>query len=98
MSNQGHTPGPWSVVGITVGRESGSAFDIVCWLDLTHPDRERRAADGRLIAAAPSLLGALRGLVAQVSETCKARGFSDGPLCEATETARRVLREAGVSS
>jgi hypothetical protein len=53
-----HTPGPWYVLGDYVSSKSGG--EVVC------PIKRIRAEDLSLIAAAPDLLEALRGLIDQL--------------------------------
>ena len=82
MSKEKHTPGPWSV-GLTIGSPHTSPEGPWGWYqtDIEGPAGEGcflelrqyhgggvRDANARLIAAAPELLEALRGLV-ETSET-----------------------------
>ena len=54
-----HTPGPWYILGEYVSSKSGG--EIIC------PIKRIRAEDQRLIAAAPEILDALRGMIGAYS-------------------------------
>ena len=56
-----HTPGPWYVLGDYVSSKSGG--EVVC------PIKRIRAEDLSLIAAAPDLLEALRGLLRETRQS-----------------------------
>jgi hypothetical protein len=62
--NAKHTPGPWAVEGRLVG-----GCDRVRVADCLVPERDTyvNAANARLIASAPDLLAALRGMVDAVN-------------------------------
>ena len=64
-----HTPGPWEAVGLTVCQVPPGGREIIFGAHNTRSgDKDERQANARLIAAAPELLEALRGLV-ETSET-----------------------------
>lgn len=91
-----HTPGPWKVAGqYTITTGQNFANDVIAItqsvndnaLDDDQAQKDERAANARLIAAAPDLLAALKKLV-------------DGPhdstasILAATKTARAALKLA----
>lgn len=69
MSESKHTPGPWTVDGPPQNQIVwSSAENRVCFLAHTNGlDDERDLATGRLIAAAPDLYKALRGLLDELT-------------------------------
>ena len=84
MSNK-HTPGPWSVYPISgrngYGIES-TERSVVNHIDFAMNDKYviDRYADARLIAAAPDLLAALRGVLSAISNV--EESWEDGNLAE----------------
>jgi len=79
MNDQQHTPGPWNVEAdqenahlhpcyqyrfITAGNEDGGTWEIVARM----PDAPNQEANARLIAAAPELLAALKGISAALNQ------------------------------
>ena len=63
-----HTPGPWKI-GAHYASSEAQAYDVLPWADQAHRIcRVRRSdeayANARLIAAAPTLLAALRQIMA----------------------------------
>jgi hypothetical protein len=59
MSETKHTPGPWSTL-IPNGRTVTSAEYIIC--DMSNISMEEEQANARLIAAAPTMLEALKAI------------------------------------
>jgi hypothetical protein len=94
-----HTPGPW-----TIEQESGNEGEAevivsdkrtICWTADTWSDAEGEAsiteedrANGRLIAAAPELLAALKALVD--AQVCR----DDGKDCAICEDAYAAIAKA----
>ena len=78
MSNA-HTPGPWEARGLTIWEPGRTSLSIAV---VTQHERNARA-NARLIAAAPDMLAALRGIL----DDAKAYGMADsafsGSLIEA---------------
>lgn len=68
-----HTPGPWSATGYHVEARAG-AIATVC--DAGDGDTEGDA-NARLMAAAPDLLAALRGVMAWWADTLPPHGADD---------------------
>ena len=76
-----HTPGPWHAGklrypgadprfnGIDIGADSGENIALVYFIRDEHT-REECAANGRLIAAAPELYEALRGMMDAYMDLC----------------------------
>lgn len=105
MSNTKHTPGPWIVsVGLTGKLEIETATPvrfntitagtpIICdvW---RHEDAEDFSglANARLIAAAPDLLKALRGMLALDAESL--RGYDDEDVSYEVRAARAAIAKA----
>lgn len=65
MTNTQHTPGPWVAEPDALGEFSVSFKDGAIIADVYG----RNPANARLIAAAPEMLDALQGLVANVART-----------------------------
>lgn len=73
-----HTPGPWKrLQGMIVGNlhkgERGTEGDVVCLMK-GYVDYKNQDANARLIAAAPEMLTALKGLVGAHLATPGPRG------------------------
>lgn len=81
MTNAKHTPGPWKYIDAT--KVAGMQFAPACviqsgdkniarfsWNDNSpwFPTKEESQANARLIAAAPELLEALKGLLADIED------------------------------
>ena len=93
--NGKHTPGPWHVAGVSVTSADGLH---VCDVNGYGATDETKRANAALIAAAPDMLEALRGLLAEryaleEPEQFDAAGnwTSDSP---ASEKARAAIRKA----
>jgi hypothetical protein len=100
----GHTPGPWHV-GSESGNDGeaeviGSAGRTVCWTADTFDDEEGAVitdedrANGRLIAAAPELLGALQSLLYQAQQMEGMFPDEDGTIDAAIKEAIEVINLA----
>ena len=70
-----HTPGPWHCNGQTVyGPLTEGDRDYICTCgDVVH---DEHAANARLIAAAPELLAALRGIMAHEARYVDSLSYS----------------------
>lgn len=105
MNEAKHTPGPWAVSKGYDGSISVSATrpyrinnisagtPIICDV-YQHPefDSFSGAANARLIAAAPELLDALRGLLALEEENL--HGYDDIDVCAEVQFARAAIAKA----
>jgi hypothetical protein len=87
--NARHTPGPWKVNGKADAVFAGK----VMIADVYSASQEAAKHDARLIAAAPQLVEALRGLLACPSMNEDELSEED---YEARSDAMRALRAAGV--
>jgi len=92
-----HTPGPWTIQIDTGMNDGGTVIDADARgvaMDIYGADPESAAANARLIAAAPEMLGALEGLSAyadarpQIDERCQA------PLFAVIKSARAAIEKA----
>jgi len=102
-----YTPGVWSV-GADIGSGVAILTNAVAHNRLiglscygAAESEDERQANALLMAAAPTLLAELTQLVKQVKETCRARKFTDGPLCVAFATANslvKALKRKGVEA
>lgn len=78
MNNQKHTPGPWVYPRLGTQVLTGDSWSTICVLHSGHGDKfqdhrfaewkdgrgaEEAGANARLIAAAPELLDALKGML-----------------------------------
>ena len=67
-----HTPGPWSVSDYSKYHVVMPNGRLLCSTGVGvsggHPDRKEDYANARLISAAPDLLEALKGLLADIEE------------------------------
>lgn len=59
MSEVRHTPGPWKITAASFTIKAAAVGTVV----YGNPDNPNRLADARLIAAAPDLLEALKGVL-----------------------------------
>ena len=89
-----HTPGPWRWSqnphgGARVETPRVGIADVLSRAGVPHPAQESCAANARLIAAAPELLEALRGLVAEAK-----RLHVDDILGSSVDAARAALAKA----
>lgn len=91
MSESKHTPGAWTVEKRLVVGPDGVPVALVL---ATNGDTPRVAANARLIAAAPQLLGALEGLMEWEEEIAAdlRQHTSPGPLLDAARSAIRAAR------
>ena len=97
MSKPNHTPGPWEHTGQgdIVGKEDngyGLGYVDVCSVYL-RTVRGRTNANARLIAAAPELLAALRGMLA-LDEEHHQRVQVDDDVCAEVQAARDAIAKA----
>ena len=72
-----HTPGPWRITGPNI--RAGNALLAVVenhWADMPCPEDEK-AANARLIAAAPDLLDALRRVMRHIPADSGGASLSD---------------------
>lgn len=94
----GWTAGPWKFIGDRV--ISKITYDTICATHLppdsfgTIEDASINDANARLIASAPALVEALRGLLKTV-EAQQAHGLRWDP--ETVDAARQALTDAGVA-
>ena len=91
-----HTPGPWTTIAGSVFTESDSpCYEIVHGNHLTRSGtEEQRMADARLIAAAPELLKALEGILADVSSYGLAHPEGGRFECDHLDSARAAIAKA----
>lgn len=73
MTQAQHTPGPWGEDDRKVILLRGAS-----WLGFAHWDDETAIANARLIAAAPDLLEALRGLIYGADDVTRDRARQRG--------------------
>ncbi|WP_341649971.1 hypothetical protein [Thauera humireducens] len=106
-----HTPGPWSMgtvktscgvchkVGPFPGRTEQSAARYAClysdYNDQHNPADIELLANARLIAAAPDLLEALRGMFAMWRSVCRAQGWEPEHLAEAVRAQAAIAKATG---
>ena len=103
MNEAKHTPGPWcthrcgfSSVYIEARVGGGMLQEVAC-CGPTNEGSDQQEANARLIAAAPELLDALRGLLALEEENL--RGYDDIDVCAEVQFARAAIaKAAGVAS
>ena len=99
-----HTPGPWFAIEGGDGRVLDANGEMVCDC-LTHGTDEAAAANARLIAAAPMLLGVVESLIEWATMTKEEVREADRRASEATdgnmnhfdgiiESARAAAKEA----
>ena len=81
-----HTPGPWEMRGLTVFEPGKVALSIA---SITQHEPNARA-NARLIAAAPAMLAALRGLL----EDAKSYGMADSAFSGSLIEAAIAIAEA----
>lgn len=111
----GHTPGPWSVDGCSDNNAeaevivAGDGRRTICWTANTWDDGEGKEiitdedrANGRLIAAAPELLNALRGVMHWAECECQSLATdtppNDGPrLCDFCVARSAIARATGAA-
>lgn len=88
--NADHTPGPWSLdlQRSAIVTSSGDAVAVVCFHAADSLAQEYR--NGRLLAAAPELLAALRELLTEAARN----GLED---CPAVLLAHEALMAAGAA-
>lgn len=102
MSNSGHTPGPWmtaarlAAVGSPEPRGMESyLYSLSTGETITTLPRGMKAADARLIAAAPELLEALERFVTLCPSSEGLGGHAPtGALCIAADYARAAILKA----
>ena len=88
-----HTPGPWKYRGDLIGimddsdTQSYGSIRVICRID-DWDFKDQARANGHLIAAAPELLEALKGLIGVISET---RGI---PAYNAVLDAQKAIAKA----
>ena len=97
-----HTPGPWVVVGnltkYVEARLVGSLMQEVAACGPTLADEgygQQQEANARLIAAAPDLLEALRGMFAMWRSVCRAQGWEPEHLAEAVRAQAAIAKATG---
>ena len=97
-----HTPGPWVVVGSRTkyveARLVGSLMQEVAACGPTLADEgygQQQEANARLIAAAPDLLEALRGMFAMWRSVCRAQGWEPEHLAEAVRAQAAIAKATG---
>ena len=97
-----HTPGPWVVVGSRTkyveARLVGSLMQEVAACGPTLADEgygQQQEANARLIAAAPDLLEALRGMFAMWRSVCGAQGWEPEHLAEAVRAQAAIAKATG---
>jgi hypothetical protein len=94
-----HTPGPWQIfpnpspLGLIVGRFGEAAQEAVCDVYASADGGIRGNADAALIAAAPDLLEALKGLLADIGGGTKTCGHDFACIC-AGDKARGAINRA----
>lgn len=104
--NKDHTPGPWEVIvgydgAVSVAASGSRRINLTTAgtpiiADIyDHADAENFSglANARLIAAAPELLGALRGMLALDVEHSQ-RGPDDDDVCSEVRAARAAISKA----
>lgn len=98
MNEAKHTPGPWcthrngfSSVYIEARVGGGMLQEVAC-CGPTNEGSDQQEANARLIAAAPELLDALRGLLALEEENL--RGYDDIDVCAEVQFARAAIAKA----
>lgn len=94
-----HTLGPWQVQ-ITGGEvECVSGAESGLWAVVQGPDYDTRAANARLIAAAPELAQILDRILRAHESGNNGAVSGEAKLCvQFVELARGVLKEAGIRS
>lgn len=93
-----YTPGPWVLENrgckyIVSKPGDGYITRDVCRLDGSTMSAFAQEANARLIAAAPELLEALRGLLALDKEHHQ-RGHDDEDICQEVQAARAAIAKA----
>ena len=98
MKEAKHTPGPWfthrdgfSSVYVEARVGGGMLQEVAC-CGPTNEGSDQQEANARLIAAAPELLDALRGLLALEEENL--RGYDDIDVCAEVQFARAAIAKA----
>ena len=96
-----HTPGPWEISGGTnskrslfVWRKEEPGFIEPHGIATVHGELAEVKANARLIAAAPDLLEACRGLLMDTRHRHKYHGPMKCDRCEAYQAARAALAKA----
>ena len=96
------TPGPWVVVGrltkYVEARLVGRLIQEVAACGPTMADEgygQQQEANARLIAAAPDLLEALRGMFAMWRSVCRAQGWEPEHLAEAVRAQAAIAKATG---
>lgn len=95
-----HTPGPWRLSGNQIDGHfvfQGDTANLIAWLhDGTIKENGIEDANARLIAAAPTLVAALEGLMEAVPAQTNDRDWWPDELTRAMAAARKALDEAGI--
>ena len=79
MDKQTHTPGPWDWDGYIITADAGNPRQPIATVNQFLPEfRAEGAANARLIAAAPELLAALKGLVGEINNLVEEGTLPDG--------------------
>ena len=83
------TPGPWRIGAIESGMVAIDGANGEEVTGFVSPE------DGRLIAAAPDLLEALRGMFAMWRSVCRAQGWEPEHLAEAVRAQAAIAKATG---
>lgn len=93
-----HTPGPWAVQVTGGTAECVSATEPGLWAVVEGADYETRAANARLIAAAPAMLGALLDALPYVedvlSDPAQLAAFKPGTVQRHAKVIRAAIAAA----